>query len=224
MGRPSPSALSASRTFASPGHYDLHQQRRLLRVWDVLNSPFVIFVLSSLAVAGLTKYWDVRQAQRHEARENYRYVLECISRVDYVLDTLPTSDLISLMDYWSATNAFDGSRENTTYQSLFKDFNEQRIDALVTLLAMRDSKQRSRYIHLLESSQALRDVTDGLELVEKREEVEKEHGGDLEGLAQLWTFWELPPDRVEELKRLKHAYTEDLAFLQSMRGSMEKRL
>jgi hypothetical protein len=166
----------------------------------------------------------LRQAQRYEAREHYRYVVECINRIKYVLKTLPSTKLISLQDWWDASNALNGSEQNTFYHPLFGDFTGQRIEALTTLLAMSSQRHREQYNSLLDTINAQEVLVNDLPLVEKREEVEEEDEADLEGLAQLWTFWELPSERLDALMRIKQSYAVHLEFLESQRRSLEKRL
>jgi hypothetical protein len=192
--------------------------------WRALNSPFVIFILGSVAVAGLARYWDLRQAQRYEARDNYRYVLECAHRIEFVLQQLPSAALISMYDWWSANNALHGHEENTFYRPLFKEFNEQSIQALVTYLAISNAKYRLAYADVLETVDAQSELVDGLHVVDKQKESEAESGEDMEGLAQLWTYWQLPEERVERLEQIKQSYERHLEFLERMRNLIEKRL
>jgi hypothetical protein len=193
-------------------------------VWDALNSPFLIFVLSSIVVASLTKYWDLRQTQRYEARELYRYVLECLQRLEYVIEAFPSGRSAPMIDWWGLTNALEASGENTYYRPLFSQFSGQRIEALLTVLSFSDRRQKQQYEAIAETIEKQGEMVGSLSLVEKRAEVERQEGQDLEGLAQLWTFGELGPEWDDDLAAIRRSYAEHVAFLHRVRNAVEKRL
>jgi hypothetical protein len=189
-------------------------------MWDVLNSPFVIFVFSSIVVAGVTRYWDRRQSQKYEARDRVKYLLEVQNRLAYVQESLTDTSRLSIFDTWNVNNALNAGADNTYYKPLFLEFQGQPMSALLIFLQMTDIMNGEFYASLQNVvTEPLEEITHGLDL--KEDEAQK---ADMEGLAQVWTYWELPPERVEKLKQFLREISSGRDSLRSLQSAAERRL
>jgi len=184
-----------------------------------LNSPFAIFVLSSVVVAGITRYWDRRQSQRYEARDRIKYLLETINRLKFVIVSLHVQPRLAIFEVWNVNNALDAGDENTYYHPLFLEFKNQPMSALLIFLEMTDTGNSELYTRTQRITGALREITEGLQLVE--DETQK---AEAEGLAQIWTYFELPPERVQKLEGLRASISQELEELQQVERGAERRL
>jgi hypothetical protein len=188
-------------------------------VWKAINSPFAIFVLSSVLVVAVTRYLDARNARRVEAREQHRYVVECKHRIGYTLAAWPDGEKMLIWQVWNINGALDAGSGETYYKPLFKDLAEQSFDGLLTLLETGDRQNRLGYATVRQSIEAWGDLSDptrsGNKLVE-------DDTADKDLTAQLRTFVKIPTAGIESLKALREQLTEDYQFLESVRSQFEK--
>jgi hypothetical protein len=188
-------------------------------IWNGLNSPFAIFLLSSVLVVSVTRYLDSRNAHRVEAREQYRWIVECTQRVGYVLSAWPNEESILIWDVWNINNALDGGGQNTYYHPLFKDLEEQSIDGLLTLLELGDARHSSGYAAIRKTIMMWHNLTDtgepDIELVEDKT-------ADQELPAQIRTYVKVPAANIERLRDLRNDLEEHHQFLESVRRQIEK--
>jgi hypothetical protein len=190
-------------------------------VWKIVNSPFVIFLLSSVLVVSVTRFLDSRNARRVDAREQYRYVVECANRIVFVLRSWPDVESIRIWDLWNINAGLAASDENTEYHPLFKDFAGQPIDGLLTLLEIRQARYSLEYASVNQSISTWRDLTDlrgsGVNLVE-------DENADHDLPAQIRTYIKVPAESIAALQDLRGKFEQDYAFLGAARERIEKTL
>lgn len=116
-------------------------------VWKSLNSPFVIFLLSTVLVTGLSKHLESRQAAREIARQSNKYLFECIYRINIVLRSLPLDAEITLWDLPEL--AIKGERNG--FKSLFKEFEDHTTTGLLAYLSLRYPEKKRQFDEIRDS-------------------------------------------------------------------------
>ena len=65
----------------------------------------------------MTRYLDARNARLVEAREQHRYVVECIHRIGFILDAWPDGEKMLIWQVWNINGALAGGIGETFLQT-----------------------------------------------------------------------------------------------------------
>jgi hypothetical protein len=110
-------------------------------MWRLLNMPFVLFVMTLVAIIALLHYWDARQTKQAFHQTTNRYALETLYRLDTLLYNVPDKTTMSPSQRHRVDTALQGGDD---FAPLFREFDRLSLAGLLYHLTLHLPHERVR--------------------------------------------------------------------------------